>query len=148
MACKTQVKYPVPMTDPCPVTYALQVFGDRWSLLVLRDVLMEGRSRYGEMLAAHEGLATNVLAARLRMLEGHGLIVKRRDPGDARQFLYRPTPRAVALIPMLLEMIVWGAAQGQAGAREQDLARRHGEDRAALIAECEARARGFMGSGD
>ena len=86
---------------PCPISYALEIFGDRWSLLVLRDLMLNGRRRYKDLLGCPEGIATNVLADRLRRLEERDLITKVRDPADARQFLYAPTEAAIALVPML-----------------------------------------------
>jgi DNA-binding HxlR family transcriptional regulator len=96
----------------CPISYALEIFGDRWTLLVLRDLLLTPKRRYGELLASPEGIATNILADRLKRLEGRGLVNKARDPVDSRQFIYAPTERAISLIPMLLELIVWSAKTG------------------------------------
>lgn len=126
---------------PCPVTYALEIFGDRWTLLVLRDVMIEGRRRYRELLSANPGLATNVLADRLKRLERRGLISRARDPMDARQIVYKPTEGAVAVIPMLLEMIVWSAKNGAGGVSKAFL-RRHAADRDGLIAELIRNVRG------
>ncbi len=128
--------------EPCPVTYALEVFGDRWTLLVLRDLMLEGRSRYGEVLAAHPGLATNVLSDRLKRLERRGLISKARDSSDARQYVYAPTERALGLVPMLVEMMVWAARDG--GARTE-IVERFDADRAGLIEEMRNRVRARIG---
>lgn len=99
-------------TSACPISYALEIFGDRWTLLVLRDLMLKECQRYGELLASPEGIATNVLADRLKRLEQRGLISKRKDPLDARQIIYSPTDAAIALVPMLLEMIAWSAQHG------------------------------------
>src|SRR5690348_5996744 len=93
----------------CPVAYALDMFGDSWSLLVMRDLLFSGKQRYQEMLESEEGIATNILADRLSRLEQQGLITRRRDPGNKRQYLYAPTPKGLDLIPLMLEMIQWSA---------------------------------------
>ena len=93
----------------CPIGYALEIFGDRWTLLVLRDLMLAGRRHYRELVANPEGIATNVLADRLKRLEQRGLISKTRDARDARQFLYTPTEAAIALVPMLLEMVAWSS---------------------------------------
>lgn len=98
--------------SPCPISYALEIFGDRWTLLVLRDLLLNAHRRYGELLASPEGIATNVLADRLRRLEKRGLVSKARDARDSRQFIYTPTEAAIALVPMLLELITWSARNG------------------------------------
>lgn len=91
----------------CPIRFAAGVFGDKWSLLLLRDVLLHGRRRYSEFLGAGEGIATNVLASRLAMLEGEGLVDKVADPDAPGRHVYRPTEKARDLIPMLLTMVVW-----------------------------------------
>lgn len=129
-----------PARSLCPVTFALEVFGDRWTLLVLRDVTLEARYRYKELLAANRGLATNVLADRLKRLEKRGLISKARDGNDARQFVYKPTDLAISVIPMLVEMIVWGARHGD-GAAAPDFLRRFDSDRANLIEALQREAR-------
>lgn len=91
----------------CPVNAIVEVVGDQWSLLILRDILLLERSRYSEFRDADEGVATNILAARLKHLVNHGLIEKHRDPEDGRGSIYLPTDRALDLIPVLLAMIAW-----------------------------------------
>lgn len=93
----------------CPLNTTLEVLGDRWSLLIVRDLMFKGRTTYKDFLAGGEGIATNVLANRLRRLEAEGLIEKGRDAADARRLIYRLTARGLALAPVLVEMIVWGA---------------------------------------
>lgn len=129
-----------PARSTCPISFALEIFGDRWTLLVLRDLLLRGRTRYRELLQAEEAIATNVLADRLQRLAGKGLIRKERDPADRRQHIYRPTELAVSLVPMLVEMIVWGARNGGADVPPEFIARFE-TDRDALIAEIQASAR-------
>jgi DNA-binding HxlR family transcriptional regulator len=125
----------------CPISFALEIFGDRWTLLVLRDLLLRARRRYRELLAAEEGIATNVLADRLKRLEGRGLIKKERDPEDGRQFVYAATPLAVSLVPVLIEMTVWGARNGRGTRADQELIRRFDTERDTLIAEIQAQVR-------
>ncbi len=93
----------------CPIAFALDVFGDRWSLLIVRDVLFKGRRTYQEFLEAGEGIATNVLADRLKKLQQAGILSKERSKEDARTFVYTLTPRGLDLMPVLLEMIRWSA---------------------------------------
>ncbi len=126
--------------QPCPVTFALEIFGDRWTLLVLRDLLLESHNTYKDIRAANPSMATNVLADRLKRLQRRGLIDKSRDDRDARQYIYRPTLLAVSVIPMIVEMIVWGSEHGD-GATDPEFVRRFHEDRDALIRELRARAR-------
>ena len=100
----------------CPLNAALEVFGDRWSLLIVRDLLFKGRNAYKDFLAGGEGIATNVLADRLRRLTVEGVIERGRDTGDARRLVYRLTTKGLALAPVLVEMIVWGARHYQTAA--------------------------------
>lgn len=113
----------------CPIHFALETFGDRWTLLVLRDLLLKGRSTYGELLAGGEGIATNILADRLRRLQDDGLI---EHVSDGR---YRPTAKAIDLLPVLVEMIVWSAAHDPATAAPAAFIERARFDREALLAE-------------
>jgi DNA-binding HxlR family transcriptional regulator len=93
----------------CPVNFGLEVFGDRWSLLILRDMVFRGKKTYGEFLASEEGIATNVLAARLERLTAEGILRRERDEADGRKELYSLTGKGLDLIPMLFEMIAWSA---------------------------------------
>jgi DNA-binding HxlR family transcriptional regulator len=93
----------------CPLNVALELFGDKWSLLLLRDMLVLGKSRYGEFLDSPEGISTNILASRLKQLEGSGLLEKLSDPRDGKASVYLPTSLGVSLLPVLLEVIRWGA---------------------------------------
>jgi len=93
----------------CPVSFALDQIGDKWSLLVVRDLLLLGKKTYGEFLESGEGIATNVLANRLKCLETGGIIEKTRDPENKRRFLYSLTGKGFDLTPILLEMIRWSA---------------------------------------
>jgi DNA-binding HxlR family transcriptional regulator len=93
----------------CPIAFSLDIFGDRWSLLVVRDLVFKGRKSFGEFLAAGEGIATNVLADRLERLESAGVISKRRDPDQGTKYVYALTERGIDLVPLLLEMIAWSA---------------------------------------
>ena len=131
----------------CPLSYALEIFGDRWTLLVLRDLLLKSRCRYRELLACEEGIATNVLADRLKRLEQRGFIRKERDQQDARQYLYKPTQLAVSVVPMLIEMTVWGARTNAQTSVDPELVRRFETDRNGLIAETQERIRREAGIG-
>jgi DNA-binding HxlR family transcriptional regulator len=93
----------------CPISSALEVFGDRWSLLVMRDVLLRGKSHYREFLASGEGIATNILADRLARLEAAGLIQRTSDDPRSGRQEYHPTAKGKDLIPLLLEMMAWSA---------------------------------------
>lgn len=93
----------------CPVAYALDTFGDRWSLIIIRDMLMKGHQTYGQFLESDEKIATNILADRLQELEYLGIITKMRDPENGRRVLYRLTEKGAELAPVLLEIVRWSA---------------------------------------
>ncbi|MGH8809092.1 MAG: winged helix-turn-helix transcriptional regulator [Noviherbaspirillum sp.] len=93
----------------CPVNFALETFGDTWSLLIVRDIVFWGKRTYGEFLDSSEGIATNVLAARLAHMEQKGILAKGPHETDRRKEVYTLTERGLALIPILLEMSGWSA---------------------------------------
>jgi DNA-binding HxlR family transcriptional regulator len=83
------------------------MLGDRWSLLILRDMMLRGFRTYKEFLESYEGIATNILADRLRRLEANGIIVSHQDPSDGRKLNYSLTPKGIDLAPVLTEMVLW-----------------------------------------
>lgn len=93
----------------CPISYALELFGDKWSLLILRDIIFWDKKHYQEFAASAEKISTNILADRLYKLEIHGIIEKKIDEKNRKQYLYTPTIKAIDLIPMLTEMIIWSS---------------------------------------
>jgi DNA-binding HxlR family transcriptional regulator len=94
----------------CPINFALELFGDPWSLLIVRDMVYFGKKTYGEFLASEEGMATNILASRLASLEQQGILVKKRSEKDKRKEEYILTEKGLDLIPVLVEMANWSAA--------------------------------------
>lgn len=93
----------------CPINFALEIFGDRGTLLIIRDLLFLGKKYYGDFMSSQEGISTNILADRLNLLERKGFVQKHDDAAHGSKYVYRPTPKAVDLMPMLLEMILWSA---------------------------------------
>ena len=93
----------------CPINFALETFGDTWSLLIIRDIVYFGKQTYGEFLASDEGIATNILANRLARLEQQGILMKRPHPTDVRKERYFLTEKGLDLIPILVEMANWSA---------------------------------------
>ena len=94
-------------SDKCPVTFALDIFGDRWSLIILREMVFRQKRYYGEFLSTAEKISTNILAARLNKLEAEGIITKVQDKHNLSKNVYTLTQKGVDLIPLLLEMIEW-----------------------------------------
>lgn len=93
----------------CPITLALDSVGDKWSLIILRDIMFKGKKHYREFLASPERIATNILASRLKHLQADGLISKARDSQNQSKFVYRLTDKGKDLLPLLLELIRWSA---------------------------------------
>lgn len=93
----------------CPINFGLEVFGDRWSLLILRDMVFRGKRTYGEFLKSEEGFATNILASRLTHLIDAGLLRREPHASDGRSDGYLLTEKGLDLIPMLFEMVLWSA---------------------------------------
>lgn len=91
----------------CPIRYGLSIFGDRWSLLVIRDLMFKGRRYYGEFLSAGERISTNVLADRLQKLETSGVIEKNADPDHGKKYVYSLTQKGKDLIPIMLAIMDW-----------------------------------------
>ncbi|WP_141582345.1 helix-turn-helix domain-containing protein [Actinomadura sp. WMMA1423] len=92
----------------CPVNLAVEVLGDRWSLLVLRDIMFAGKRHYRELLASDEGISTKVLAERLHRLTDTGLLTRSEDPTHKQKAIYSLTERSIALVPVLVQLGVWG----------------------------------------
>src|SRR6185436_17034166 len=93
----------------CPVNFAVETIGDRWSLVILRDVIFHGKRTYGEFLRSDEKIATNILANRLDYLENEGLISKTPHDTDRRTDIYKIRERGIEMAPMLIEMIAWSS---------------------------------------
>src|SRR6266545_1198117 len=93
----------------CPISFALDIFGDRWSLLVMRDLLFQEKDQFGEFARSEERIASNILADRLQRLEHAGLIEKVPGPSGRERTAYLPTGKVKDLIPLLLEMVLWSA---------------------------------------
>ena len=107
----------------CPISCSLDVLGDKWSLLIVRDMVF-GRKRYfKEFLAADEGIATNILTDRLKRLEDSGIISKQPDLENRRQIVYTLTDKGLALIPVLVELVCWGAIYDGASTFDLDKVR-------------------------
>lgn len=91
----------------CPISCTLDVFGDKWSFLIIRDLLFAKECTYGDFLKSEEGIATNILASRLLMLEENGVIEKLEHPNSKAKVLYKLTKKGIDLLPVLIEMHLW-----------------------------------------
>ena len=100
------------MDDPyrsrCPINLSLEIFGDRWTLLIIRDMVFDGMRHFREFLESDEGIATNILADRLKRLVEEGIITGADDPKHKQRTLYSLTEKGIALVPALVQIGAWG----------------------------------------
>jgi DNA-binding HxlR family transcriptional regulator len=92
----------------CPINLALEIFGDRWSLLIVRDLMFAGKRHYRELLQSEEGISSNILAERLGKLVEAGILTKEEDPSHKQKAIYSLTPKGVDLLPVLANIGIWG----------------------------------------
>jgi len=100
----------------CPVSISLEILGDRWSLLIIRDLMVRGFRTFKEFQESGEGIATNILSDRLQKLEAAGIITPEKSEKDARSVNYRLTAKGIDLAPVLLDLLIWGARHETTGA--------------------------------
>jgi DNA-binding HxlR family transcriptional regulator len=93
----------------CPVSVSLDIFGDRWSLLIVRDLMVRGFRTFKDFQESGEGIATNILADRLQKLEQAGILSSHAEQTDRRRVNYRLTEKGIDLAPVLLELLIWAA---------------------------------------
>lgn len=91
----------------CPISCSLDIFGDKWSLLIIRDMMFFNKSTYGDFLKSAEGIATNILASRLQSLEENQLIEKLEHPDSKAKVLYKLTQKSIDLLPIIVEIHLW-----------------------------------------
>ena len=91
----------------CPITYGLDTFGDRWSLLIIRDMMLNDKKTYSDFLGAEEAISTNILADRLKHLEKENIIIKFRDTENRRSYIYSLTEKGRDLAAIVLEIVKW-----------------------------------------
>jgi DNA-binding HxlR family transcriptional regulator len=127
-------KKPIGRASTCPINASLEVLGDRWSLLVVRDLTFAGYRTFNAFLNAGEGMATNVLTDRLSKLIDAGIITKRPDPEDGRKWLYGLTQKGLDLAPVLLALSKWGTKH-EHGIAPEGVLERYEADRAGFLAQ-------------
>ena len=93
----------------CPINLSLEIFGDAWTLLVLRDMMFAGKRHFGEFLQSDEHIASNILADRLARLVDKGLLTRADDPTHKQKAIYSLTEKAIALLPILVQIGAWGS---------------------------------------
>jgi DNA-binding HxlR family transcriptional regulator len=122
----------------CPIAFGLDTFGDRWTLLIIREIMLGGKRTYSEFLEAEEGIATNILVDRLKQLEADGIVEKSRDPENRRSFLYHLTKKGRDLAPILVEIILWSGAHDDRPVASRVMVEKALKDRAGFVARLRA----------
>jgi DNA-binding HxlR family transcriptional regulator len=124
----------------CPVSISLEIFGDRWSLLIIRDLMVRRFRTFKEFQRSGEGIATNILADRLQKLAAAGIITAEAEQADRRRVNYRLTEKGIDLAPVVLELLIWGARHEETGAPGAFIAEM-AKNREAVLAEVRRRWR-------
>jgi len=119
----------------CPIDFALELFGDRWTLLVIRDLLIRGKRHFRELMASDEGIATNILTARLKKLVDWGMVEREPDPDNGRQIVYSLTQKGLDLLPVLVEIAIWSSKYDPHTKVNRNFVRRARQDRDSLARE-------------
>ncbi len=117
----------------CPVSFTLDSLGDKWTLLIVRDILFKDKKYYGDFLRSEEGIATNILADRLEKLELAGIIKWKTDPLHQGKAIFTLTEKGLDLLPILLEMILWGAKYDPKTAAPAEFVEQVNKDREKVI---------------
>jgi len=119
----------------CPISYALDIFGDKWSLLIIRDIMFQGKKTYGEFLVSDEKIATNILADRLALLECAEIIKKKNDLEKKTRIIYSLTEKGIDLVPIILEIVSWSARYDKKTAAPAEFVARVRTDRDKFVKE-------------
>ncbi len=126
----------------CPVSSALDIIGDKWSLLIVRDLVFEGKNTYGQYLRGEEGIATNILADRLEWLERTGIIKSRPHPDGRIKETFQLTPKGADLIPLIVDLVTWSDKYLEISPQARQMAKAIRTDRDAVISMLRAKAGG------
>ncbi len=116
----------------------MEIFGDRWTFLIVRDLMFKNKSHYNDFLHAEEKMATNILANRLQLLEENNIIIKEIDPTHGSKWIYSLTPKGIDLLPLLVEMIVWSAKHDKKTAADKAFVKKALTNREKLLQEINA----------
>ena len=123
----------------CPINFALEIFGDRWTFLIVRDMMFKGKHYYGEFLQSEEKIATNILADRLSLLEKSEIVIKTTDINHKSKLIYTLSKKGIDLLPILVDVIMWSAKYDENSAVDGKFVRSVKRDREGLIKEISSR---------
>ncbi len=118
----------------CPINFVLETFGDKWTLLIVRDLMFKGKSNFREFLKSDEKIATNILSDRLKRLEEHGIVEKSEDEANRSKLNYRLTAKGIDLMPIMLEITAWSAKHDKLTNTPKTFRKTLAEDREGMIA--------------
>lgn len=118
----------------CPISCSLDVFGDKWSLLIIRDIMLRGKLSYSEFLQSEEKIASNILVNRLSVLEAENILTKQVSPANKSKFIYSLTKKGVDLLPIVIEIMDWGAKY-HANCPRRELGKKIKKDKPGVIKE-------------
>ncbi|MEO9100229.1 MAG: helix-turn-helix domain-containing protein [Ginsengibacter sp.] len=133
--CKTQQLYFMDKKrSDCPISCSLDIFGDKWSLLIIRDIMLRGKFSYSEFLTSEEKIASNILVNRLGMLEAENIVSKKVSAANKSKFVYSLTQKGAYLLPIVIEIMDWGAKYN-ANCPRKELGKKIKKDKTAVIKE-------------
>lgn len=119
----------------CPISSSLDIWGDKWSLLIVRDLMFSKQCTYGDFLKSKEKIATNILASRLQMLETNGIIVKEEHPDSKAKVLYKLSQKGVDLLPIMIEINLWAEKYFKLPSDQKELVAEIKKDKEGFIQE-------------
>lgn len=131
---------PIKKRSLCPISSALDIIGDKWSLLIVRDLLFEGKNTYGQYLRGEEGISTNILADRLEWLEQAGIIERSPHPDGRTKSTFKLTPKGADLIPVIVDLVVWSDKHLEISQQAKQMAKAIRRDRHAVVQMLRAKA--------
>lgn len=123
----------------CPIHFGLELFGDKWTLLIVRDIMFKGKHYFGDFANSEEKIATNLLSDRLTMLEKEGIIAKFKDENHKQKIIYKLTRKGIDLLPVLVEIIMWSAKYDKDSGVEKEFVKSYRKDRVGLLRQISSR---------
>ncbi|PWN58373.1 winged helix-turn-helix transcriptional regulator [Chryseobacterium viscerum] len=128
----------------CPVSQSLDIWGDKWSLLIVRDLMFAGQCTYGDFQKSEEKIASNILASRLQMLEDNGIIIKGSHPESKVKFLYKLTAKGIDLLPLMIEINMWAEKYCDISSERKELLQEVKKDKEVFIVRLSKKLKSLM----
>lgn len=127
----------------CPISYSLDLFGDKWTLLILRDIILDGKSSFSEFMSSSEKIASNILVDRLQILHTQGFLNKQASELNKSKFIYTLNDKAIDLIPVIIDLIEWGSKYNPTG-EPKSILNKLGKNKAKTILELQKKFRASL----